>query len=82
MRLAKIKPCPFCGACEGMFVERFNICSYGVMCNECVGRGPPVEDLRYEDSEQLAHRDAIKAWNGRQRARKIWNCQPAVAATA
>lgn len=75
MRLARIKPCPFCGSCDRPRVERWDICVFGIVCDECGARGPVVErgDYSGDDKDLVrASRDSIREWNARQRAKKVW----------
>ena len=67
MRKPKPKPCPFC-KCADVFVERFDLCVYAVVCNGCYVNGPKVEHGKYCDDangDDIAERDAIRMWNAR-----------------
>jgi len=67
MRKPSPKPCPFC-KCGDVWVERFEVCVFGVVCNRCLVVGPKVEHAKYcEDrrGDELAERDAIRMWNAR-----------------
>ena len=66
MRKTTPKPCPFCKGSD-VFVERYGLCTYAVVCNECFVNGPKVEHGKYEDAngDALAECDAIRMWNAR-----------------
>lgn len=65
MRVAKPKPCPFCHSSD-TFVERMEISSWQMVCNECFAHGPSVCDANWE--EDKANAEATRAWNQRRRA--------------
>lgn len=68
MRIAKAKPCPFCGSRSG-FVERMELDAWQYVCNDCFTHGPQIEsgDLEDEDMDEKAQARAIRAWNQRKR---------------
>ena len=69
MRVAKAKPCPFCGSASS-FTERMDLSMWQRVCNDCFTHGPSVHD---EEDESLACDDekadayAVRAWNKRKR---------------
>lgn len=67
-RLAKKKPCPFCGS-EDLFVECMDFGAFAVRCNQCLGTGPigEGEDCDMTLDNYLGERNAIRAWNKRRR---------------
>jgi hypothetical protein len=69
MRIPKAKPCPFCKSAD-VWVERYGLCCYGVVCNDCLSAGPRVEhgdysDYDKDDGVKNGERDAIRLWNAR-----------------
>lgn len=67
--MSDLKVCPFCGASDA-FVERIELSSCAVICNQCGARGPEScpeddEDLRIEEEND---------WEpGEAAARRLWN---------
>lgn len=70
VRLAKMKPCPFCGS-QNSFVECMDFGEFAVRCNECLGTGPcgDGDDCDPTGENHRGARNAIRAWNQRRRAR-------------
>lgn len=65
VRLARLKPCPFCGKRDA-FVERADFSSAYVFCNACSAKGPSeYQESDYEETP--GERAAIRAWNKRTR---------------
>lgn len=67
MRQSTPKPCPFC-KCDDVWIERYGLCTYAVVCGACAVHGPKVEHGKYCDEpngNDLAERDAIRMWNAR-----------------
>ena len=63
-------------------MERWDICVFGIICDECGARGPVVERGDYDgDDNDLARaaRDASREWNKRKRASKVVACAIALA---
>lgn len=69
MRIAKAKPCPFCGSSDS-FTERMHLSTWQHVCNNCFAHGPSVEDddrdLDIDDTRAYAF--AVREWNKRKRA--------------
>lgn len=67
-RLAKMKPCPFCGSRDA-FVECMGYGDFAVRCNECLGTGPSGEGDGYDPTAEnhWGARNAIGKWNKRRR---------------
>ena len=66
MRIAKPKPCPFCGLSHS-FTERMELDMWQRVCNDCFAHGPSVHDDGRDLDENKADAHAIRAWNKRKR---------------
>ncbi|PPQ42145.1 Lar family restriction alleviation protein [Rhodopseudomonas palustris] len=69
MRIAKAKPCPFCGSTDS-FVERMDLSMWQRVCNDCFTHGPCVHDDGRDLSEERAEAEATREWNRRKRRRR------------
>ena len=70
MRKPTAKHCPFCKS-KDVFVERYDTCVYGAMCNNCGAQAQKVEHAKYVDDprgDDLGERDALRMWNARSSA--------------
>lgn len=67
-KLAKMKPCPFCGSTDA-FVECMDFGDFAVRCNNCIGTGPHAEGCDCDPSAEnhRGARNAIREWNKRKR---------------
>lgn len=67
-RIAKAKPCPFCGGSDS-FVECYDYGSFYRTCNECNARGPYGEGDGCDETanNHEGARNATKRWNERRR---------------
>jgi hypothetical protein len=69
MRIAKTRPCPFCGTTDN-FVECLDFGTFAVVCNGCGARGPEADgdDCDPDSDRARGRRGAVRAWNGRKRS--------------
>lgn len=68
MRIAKAKPCPFCGSSDS-FTER-HLRTRQQVCNGCFAHGPSVDDYGHDLDDTKASAFAVREWNKRKRAGK------------
>ena len=64
-----LKPCPFCGG-NDVYVERVDLSSCAVLCNDCIARGP---QRCTQNDEELAEEDKFDLYPGNLSAHKAWN---------
>lgn len=72
-RIPKAKPCPFCRSAD-TFVERMDISSWQVVCNDCFAHGPNFCHADFDDDK--AEAAAVRLWNRRRRARRAEGHKP------
>lgn len=67
-RIAKRKPCPFCGSASS-FVECMDVGSFAVICNDCGAQGPETDgdDCDPDGDNARGRRTSTRAWNQRRR---------------
>ncbi len=66
MRVAKAKPCPFCGSTDN-FTERMELTMWQRVCNKCFAHGPSVHDDGRDLDDTKSDAFATREWNKRKR---------------